>query len=59
MDLKTNYRYQVKDPRPLSHEITNVWITGDGKQFLDETDARRHQHRYERALALDKEIYEP
>jgi len=45
----------LKDPKPLQHEIAFVWITGDGKRYLNEDEAIRNQHRYERALALERE----
>ena len=36
-----------RDVRPLSHEIANVYITGDGKRFLDEKEAKEHQSKIE------------
>lgn len=31
--------------RPLTHELMHVWITADGKKFLDKDKAESH-YRY-------------
>jgi hypothetical protein len=33
--------------RPLQHEIDNVYICGDGKRFLDESEAKEYQRKLE------------
>ncbi len=38
--------------RKITHELTFVYITGDGKKFLDEDDAKLHQVMLE---VLDRE----
>ena len=38
--------------RKISHELAFVYITGDGKKFLDENDAKLHQLMLE---VLDRE----
>lgn len=32
----------------MSHELAHVWITGDGRWFIDEKEAKRHQAKLER-----------
>ena len=27
----------------ITHELQNVWITSDGKKFLSEEEAKRHE----------------
>lgn len=34
--------------RPMSHELTHVWITGDGRYFINRKEARLHQAKLER-----------
>ena len=29
--------------KPITHELQHVWITADGKRFLNEKDAKSHQ----------------
>ena len=33
--------------RPLSHELHSIWITGDGKKFVDKEEARNWQKHLE------------
>ena len=33
--------------RPLSHEIGNIYITGDGKKFLNLGEAKSYQSKLE------------
>ena len=41
------------DIRPISHELRGVWITGDGKSFLNKEDAKAHQELLERMVSID------
>jgi len=45
----------IQDVRPMCHEITNVYITGDGKKFLCEKEAQKHQDKYEFNALLGSE----
>ena len=38
--------------RPIAHELTNVWITADGKRFFDEKKAKKH---HKEIIAAEKE----
>ena len=29
--------------KPITHELTSIWITADGKRFINEDDAKEHQ----------------
>ena len=29
--------------KPITHELQHIWITADGKKFLNEDDAKKHQ----------------
>ena len=42
-----------EDVRPMSHELRHVWITGDGKAFLDSKEAEAHQKLLERLGGID------
>jgi hypothetical protein len=33
--------------KPITHELQHVWITADGKRFLNEDDAKKHQIQIE------------
>tara|TARA_Y100001938_G_C8094118_1_gene436999 strand:+ start:2522 stop:2677 length:156 start_codon:yes stop_codon:yes gene_type:complete len=37
----------MPDVRPMSHELRNVYITGDRKVFLDRDEAKKHQEYLE------------
>ena len=39
--------------RPMSHELTHVWITGDGRYFINKKEAKRHQAKLERIEKID------
>ena len=39
--------------RPMTHELAHVWITGDGRYFLSEKEAKKHQSKLERLEELD------
>ena len=34
--------------KPMTHELAHVWITGDGRYFLKEKEAKQHQNKLER-----------
>ena len=29
--------------KPITHELQHIWITADGRKFLNEEDAKKHQ----------------
>lgn len=41
------------DIRPMSHELCHVWITGDGRYFLNKHEAEQHQKLIERLNKID------
>ena len=44
---ETEEEYNVLDDRPMTHELRHIYITGDGKVFLDKAKAEAHQKQLE------------
>ena len=42
-----------EDVRPMSHELHHVYITGDGRFFLNKDEATKHQNKLERLASIN------